>query len=97
MVATIAPSSAGRDWRDVFTLAWPTMLKAIFLHGTVVIDAYLVSALGESALAAMGLATAIAGFILGAILAFSYAMQIRTAQALAPMIPSSSNPRSRLV
>jgi Na+-driven multidrug efflux pump len=56
-------------------------LKAIILHGTVVIDAYLVSALGETALAAMGLAAAIAGFVLGAILAFANAMQIRAAQA----------------
>jgi putative MATE family efflux protein len=56
-------------------------LKAIMLHGTVVIDAYLVSALGETSLAAMGLAAAIAGFVLGAILAFANAMQIRTAQA----------------
>ncbi|SMY06346.1 MATE family efflux transporter [Flavimaricola marinus] len=66
---------------DVFGLAWPMTLKAIMLHGTVVIDAYLVSALGETSLAAMGLAAAIAGFVLGAILAFSNAMQIRTAQA----------------
>lgn len=51
------------------------------LHGTVVIDAYLVSSLGETALAAMGLAAAIAGFVLGGILAFANAMQIRTAQA----------------
>lgn len=51
------------------------------LHGTVVVDAYLVAGLGESSLAAMGLAAAIAGFVLGAILAFSNAMQIRTAQA----------------
>ncbi len=56
-------------------------IKAIFLHGTVVIDAYLVAALGETALAAIGLAAAIAGFVLGAIQAFSNAMQIRTAQA----------------
>jgi len=52
------------------------------LHGTVVIDAYLVSALGESSLAAMGLAAAVAGIVLAAILAFSTAMQIRTAQAV---------------
>lgn len=70
-----------RNWKDVFGLAWPMTLKAIMLHGTVVIDAYLVSSLGEASLAAMGLAAAIAGFILGAILAFSNAMQIRTAQA----------------
>lgn len=62
-------------------------LKAIILHGTVVIDAYLVSSLGEAALAAMGLAAAIAGFILGAILAFSNAMQIRTAQAFGTKDP----------
>lgn len=70
-----------RNWKDVFVLAWPMTFKAIMLHGTVVIDAYLVSSLGEASLAAMGLAAAIAGFILGAILAFSNAMQIRTAQA----------------
>lgn len=71
----------GPTARDVFVLAWPMTLKAIMLHGTVVIDAYLVSALGETSLAAMGLAAAVAGFVLGAILAFSNAMQIRTAQA----------------
>ena len=72
---------SGPTARDVFILAWPMTLKAIMLHGTVVIDAYLVSALGETSLAAMGLAAAVAGFVLGAILAFSNAMQIRTAQA----------------
>lgn len=75
------PRAAGPTARNVFNLAWPMTLKAIILHGTVVIDAYLVSSLGETALAAMGLAAAIAGFVLGAILAFSNAMQIRTAQA----------------
>lgn len=57
------------------------------LHGTVVIDAYLVSSLGETSLAAMGLAAAIAGFVLGGILAFSNAMQIRTAQAFGTADP----------
>ena len=65
----------------VFALAWPMTLKAIFLHGTVVIDGLLVSPLGETALAAMGLAAAVGGMILGAIFAFSHAMQIRTAQS----------------
>ena len=72
---------AGPTSRTVFALAWPMTLKAIILHGTVVIDAWLVSALGETSLAAMGLAAAIGGFVLGAILAFSNAMQIRSAQA----------------
>lgn len=56
-------------------------LKAIFLHGTVVIDGWLVSPLGETALAAMGLGAAIGGFVAGGIFAFSNAMQIRSAQA----------------
>ena len=65
----------------VFALAWPMTLKAIFLHGTVVIDGWLVSSLGEASLAAMGLAAAMGGIVLGVIFAFSHAMQIRTAQA----------------
>jgi Na+-driven multidrug efflux pump len=67
--------------RDLFGLAWPLGLKALMLHGIVVIDAYLVSPLGESALAAMGLAGAIAGLLLGVVFAFSNATQIRIAQA----------------
>ena len=66
---------------DVFALAWPMTLRAIFLHGTVVIDGFLLSSLGEDALAAMGLAAALGGIMLGVIFAFSHAMQIRTAQA----------------
>ncbi len=56
-------------------------LKAIFLHGIIVIDGYLVSPLGETALAAMGLAAALGGMVLGVIFAFAHAMQIRAAQA----------------
>lgn len=66
---------------QVFALAWPMTLKAIFLHGTIVIDGLLLSSLGEGALAAMGLAAALGGIVLGFIFAFSHAMQIRTAQA----------------
>jgi Na+-driven multidrug efflux pump len=51
------------------------------LHGIVVIDAYLISALGEEALAAIGLAGAFAGLLLGILFAFSNATQIRIAQA----------------
>lgn len=50
------------------------------LHGIIVIDAYLIAALGEAALAAMGLASAIAGLLLGILFAFSNATQIRIAQ-----------------
>ena len=74
--AKSAPGAA-----EVFALAWPMTLKAIFLHGTIVIDGFLLSSLGEAALAAMGLAAALGGIVLGVIFAFSHAMQLRTAQA----------------
>lgn len=74
-------STPGPGAAQVFALAWPMTLKAIFLHGTVVIDGFLLSSLGEGALAAMGLAAALGGIVLGVIFAFSHAMQIRTAQA----------------
>ena len=64
----------------VWALAWPMAIKAVLLHGTVVIDGWLVASLGELQLASLGLAAALAGFPLGAILAFSHAMQIKTAQ-----------------
>ena len=67
--------------RGLFGLAWPLGLKAIMLHGIIVIDAYLVSPLGEEALAAMGLAGSIAGLLMGVLFAFSNATQIRIAQA----------------
>ena len=71
----------------VLTLAWPMTLKAIFLHGPVVIDGWLVSSLGEAPLAAMGLAAAIGGFVSGVLFAFSNALQIRTAQAFGTKDP----------
>lgn len=65
----------------IFQLAWPLTLKAMMLHGIVVIDAMLVAALGEEALAAMGLAASIGSLLLGVLLAFSNATQIRVALA----------------
>lgn len=66
---------------DIFKLSWPMTIKAVFLHGTVLLDGWLVSPLGEESLAAMGLAGALGGIVLGVIFAFSHALQIRTAQA----------------
>ncbi|MEM7472332.1 MAG: MATE family efflux transporter [Pseudomonadota bacterium] len=71
---------AAPSTRDIFGLAWPMTLKAVFLHGTIVIDGWMVSALGESALAAMGIAAALGGMVLGVLFALAHAMQIRTAQ-----------------
>lgn len=65
----------------IFNMAWPLALKAMMLHGIVVIDALLVAPLGEAALAAMGLAGAMAGVLSGFLMAFSMATQIRVAQA----------------
>jgi Na+-driven multidrug efflux pump len=70
-------------------MAWPLGLKAVMLHGIIVIDALLIAPLGEAALAAMGLAGAIAGVLLGVIFAFSNATQIRIAQAFGAAGPVS--------
>ncbi|MBT0957555.1 polysaccharide biosynthesis C-terminal domain-containing protein [Alphaproteobacteria bacterium KMM 3653] len=67
--------------RDVFSMAWPLCLKTMMLQGIVAIDAYLISPLGEEALAAVGLAGALGGLLLGILFAFSNATQIRIAQA----------------
>ena len=68
------------SYKHIFSVAWPLGLKAMMLHGIIVIDAYLVSPLGETALAAMGLAGAIAGMMLGVLFAFSSGTQIRLAR-----------------
>ncbi|MGY3437544.1 MULTISPECIES: MATE family efflux transporter [unclassified Marinovum] len=80
---TDAPLSAAPSatTRAVFNLAWPMTIKAVMLHGIVVIDAWLVSSLGEPAVAVLGLSASIAGLLLGIIIAFSTATQIRIAQA----------------
>ncbi|PRY25004.1 Na+-driven multidrug efflux pump [Aliiruegeria haliotis] len=80
-MTVIAAPSATPSNVAIFRMAWPLGLKAMMLHGIVVIDAWLVSALGEPALAAMGLAASIAGLILGTLMAFSNAAQVRIAQA----------------
>lgn len=68
------------DTRKVFSLAWPLAINAIMLNGIVIVDTYLVSTLGESALASMGLAAAIIGLLLGTLFALSTATQILVAQ-----------------
>lgn len=72
--------TASPTFWTILGLAWPLTLKALMLHGIVVIDAYLISSLGEAALASMGLASAIAGLLVGILFAFSNATQIRIAQ-----------------
>jgi Na+-driven multidrug efflux pump len=67
--------------RTVFDVAWPLTFKAMMVNGIVLIDAYLVSGLGEPALAAMGLAAAFGSLMVGTLFAFSTATQIRLAQA----------------
>lgn len=74
-------AASTRSMTDVYRIAWPLGLKALMLHGIIVTDAYLISALGEAALAAMGIAGAVAGLLLGILFAFSSATQIRIAQS----------------
>lgn len=65
---------------QVFSLAWPLAVNAIMLNGIVIVDTFLVSTLGEDALASMGLAAAIIALLLGTLSALSTATQILVAQ-----------------
>ena len=78
---TISMAASVPTNRDIYRVAWPMTLKALMLHGIIVIDAYLISSLGEAALAAMGIVGAVAGLLLGILFAFSNATQNRIAQS----------------
>lgn len=62
-------------------MAWPMALRAAMMFSIVIIDLYLVSSLGEEAIASIGIATVISGMVMGTTLAFANAMQIKVAQA----------------
>jgi Na+-driven multidrug efflux pump len=86
---TSTPSAAIPSVRNVFDIAWPLALKAIMLQGVVVIDTMLVAGLGEQSIAAMGLAASLGGILLGILVAFSNATQLRIAQAFGSATPAS--------
>ena len=62
-------------------MSWPMALRAVMTFSIVIIDLYLVSSLGEEAVAAIGVAGVITGIVMGTSLAFANAMQIKVAQA----------------
>jgi len=55
--------------REIFTMAWPMAMRAVMIFSIVIIDA------------SIGIAGVISGLALGITLAFSNAMQIKSAQA----------------
>jgi len=65
----------------VFSIAWPIGMNAVLQQAILLIDTVLVGGLGEESLAAMGIATSIAGLILGVLFALSNGTQILVAQA----------------
>ena len=56
-------------------------INAMLLQGVVIIDGFLVSPLGEGALASMGLATSLGFLLVGLLFALSNATQILVSQA----------------
>ena len=62
-------------------MAWPMGLRAAMMFSIVIIDLYLVSSLGEEAVASIGIATVLSGMVMGTTFAFANAMQIKVAQA----------------
>lgn len=64
-------------------------MNMVLVQGILILDTYLVSLLGEAALAAIGIAAAISGLLLGAIIALSQATQILVAQAQGAQDPTA--------
>ncbi len=62
-------------------MAWPMALRAVMMFSIVIIDLYLVSSLGDEAVASIGIATVITGALMGITFAFANATQIKVAQA----------------
>lgn len=56
-------------------------LRAVMMFSIVIIDLYLVSSLGDEAVASIGIATVITGMLMGTTFAFANATQIKVAQA----------------
>jgi len=56
-------------------------MRAVMMFSIVIIDLYLVSSLGEEAVAAIGIASVLSGLVMGVTFAFANAMQIKVAQA----------------
>jgi len=69
-------------------MSWPMAMRAVMMFSIIVIDLYLVSSLGEEAVASIGIAGVINGMVMGTTFAFANAMQIKVAQAYAR--PSTS-------
>jgi len=62
-------------------MTWPMAMRAVMTFSIVIIDLYLVSSLGEEAVASIGIAGVISGMVMGSTFAFANAMQIKAAQA----------------
>lgn len=72
---------------EVLGLSWPLAMNALLLQAILIIDTVLVTPLGESSLAAMGLAASLAGLVSGVLFAFSTGTQLIVAQAVGAQNP----------
>lgn len=73
----------------IYAIAWPIGMNAILQQAIMVIDTIIVGGLGETALAATGIATAVAGLILGVLFALSNGTQILIAQSFGADNPTA--------
>jgi Na+-driven multidrug efflux pump len=72
---------------EIFAMSWPMAMRAVMMFSIMIIDLYLVSSLGEEAVASIGIASVIAGTAMGINMAFANAMQIKSAQAFGTQDP----------
>ncbi len=68
--------------RKNLSLAWPLALNALLMQSMLMIDTILVTPLGETSLAAMGIATTVVSFVLGVQLALANGSQLVLSRAV---------------
>ncbi|MEZ9564280.1 MATE family efflux transporter [Vibrio artabrorum] len=75
--------------RKNFSLAWPLALNGLLMQSMLMIDTLLISPLGETPLAAMGIATTIISFVLGIQMALANGTQLVLSRAVGSGVKSS--------
>lgn len=85
------PSITVPSNKDILKMAWPMALRSVMMFSIVIIDLYLVSALGDEAVASIGIATVIIGLLMGTTFAFANATQVKVAQAFGSENPAALN------
>jgi putative MATE family efflux protein len=72
---------SGKTVIEISSIAWPMALNAVLLHSVTIIDLMLVASLGETSIAAYGIAGAITAFVIGIQFAIANGTQLVLSRA----------------